>query len=109
MKRYLVLGLLTLAACDDTGTAGLNYTAPAGYVLVTDPDKGNHFWERIEGNRVFFREISQYSGTDFGTFYIDYNCRNRTFRSEGEKRWEPVRNLAPDSIGRGAYWKICGS
>jgi hypothetical protein len=108
MKHYLLLGFLALSACDELeGVGGINYTPPQGYTMVTDPDAPTHIWVLFEGNRAFFREKSAYSGLDFGTFYIDYNCANQTFRLDSKGQWLPLRDLAPDSIGRGAFWVVC--
>ena len=104
MKPYLILGMLVLMACDEVG--GVSYTAPYGYTLVTDPDQSPHQWMRIEGNRAFFRQKSSYSGYDLGTYYVDYNCKNQTYRVDGGDKGH-LRDLAPDSIGRAAYWDVC--
>lgn len=109
MKRYLLIGALTLSACDEaSGIDGVSYAPPPGYVLVTDPDVGNHTWRRIEGKRAFFRKKGSYTGTDFGAYYMDVNCGQQTYRVENDK-WRPLRDLPPDSIGRAAFWDICNA
>lgn len=106
MKWYLAMAAVALSACDET--SDISYTPPPGYILVTDPDRGNHTWRRIEGKRAFFREISGYTGTDLGVYYLDVDCGEEVYRVENDK-WRPLRDLPPDSIGRAAFWDICSS